>query len=134
MDLDMIAGELGVSITTGPLPRGWWGAYDKTEHMIIMKHGLAPVQHRSTLAHELGHAWYQHDKTCIKAERQASIWAARRLIKAGQFIEALQQGETTQEIAHILGVLPRDITNYISTLSPAETLLIRQLITHQGET
>ncbi|GAA5229209.1 ImmA/IrrE family metallo-endopeptidase [Arthrobacter cryoconiti] len=133
MDIDMLVGDLGVTVDTGPLPKGWWGAYDRTGHAIILRHGLAPIQRKSTLAHELGHAWYQHVRGDKKAERQASVWAARRLIKAGAFIDALHQTQTAQGTAHILGVLPRDITTYISTLTPAETLLIRQIITPQRE-
>jgi hypothetical protein len=128
MDLDKLVGELGVTVTTGPLPNGWWGAYSASTHTITLRPRLGALQRRSTLFHELGHAYYRHDKLCIKAERQASVWAARRLIKQSAFIDACRVARTAQGIAHILGVLPRDVENYRTTLTPAEALLLRQII------
>lgn len=132
MDLEIISADMGVKIRTGKLPDGWWGSYNKDRHEIVLRARLGPTQRLSTLAHELGHAYYQHDGQSPKAERQASVWAALRLIKAGAFIEALTQTDNPQGLAHVLGVLPRDINNYISTLSAADTQTIRRLITQKG--
>lgn len=133
MDIDRIVGELGVTVRTGTLPNGWWGAYNQQKHEIILRPRLGALQRRSTLAHELGHAQYMHAGSTPFNERQASIWAARRLIQASAFIDASTISDTAQGIAHILGVLPRDVTNYVSTLTTAETLLIRQIITTKGD-
>lgn len=130
MDLERIVGELGVTVRAGRLPEGWWGSYNHITHEITMRPRLGGLQRRSTLAHELGHAYYRHECSTPQTERQASVWAARRLIRASEFIDACRQDDTAHGIAHILGVLPRDVKNYVTTLTPAETLLIRQIITN----
>lgn len=130
MDIDRIVGELGVTVRTGKLPEGWWGSYNHLKHEIVLRPRLGALQRRSTLAHELGHAFYRHTGSSPSSERQASIWAARRLIRATPFIEACRIADTAQGLAHILGVLPRDVQNYVTSITPAETLLIRQLVTH----
>lgn len=130
MDIDRIVGELGVTVRTGRLPDGWWGSYNHTKHEIVLRPRLGALQRRSTLAHELGHARFMHQGSTPFNERQASIWAVRRLIAAEAFIEACRLDDTAQGIAHILGVLPRDVTTYVSTLTETESLLIQELITH----
>jgi hypothetical protein len=128
MGTDMLIAQLGVSVVEGDLPDGWWGAYDADTHTITMLPKLAYIQWNSTLYHELGHAYYRHEGNCAKQERQASVWAARRLIKARDFIDANRLYHSVQEVAHYLSVMPEDVDTYISTLSPAEIVLIQQLI------
>lgn len=129
MDIDRIMGELGVTVRTGRLPEGWWGAYNHIKHEIVLRPRLGPLQKKSTLFHELGHARYMHCGSTAFNERQASQWAARRLISASAFIDACRMDNTAQGLAHVLGVLPRDVTNYVSTLTSAEQQLIRQITT-----
>lgn len=130
MDIDGIIWELGVTVRTGRLPDGWWGSYNHLDHEIVLRPRLGALQQYSTLAHELGHAFYRHAGSSRFNERQASVWAARHLIPADRFTEACQVSECVQGMAHILGVLPRDVNNYISTLTPNEINTITDLITH----
>lgn len=125
MDFERYITETGVTVTVGKLPIGWWGAYDYYEHKIILRPRLGATQRRSTLAHELGHAWFQHKGTTPKQEREASMWAARRLIDGEAFIDAVRLTEHRTGIAQILAVMPADVDAYMSTLSPSEILQIR---------
>lgn len=129
MNTDLIVGELGVTVRTGKLPDGWWGSYNSTRHEIVLRPRLGALQRRSTLYHELGHAFYRHGCSTVFTEQQASIWAARALITDDAFIEACQISDTAQGMAHILGVLPRDVTTFISTLTPSEIDRISDLVT-----
>lgn len=128
MDFEKIIAETGVKVVTGDLPRGWWGAYDWRDHRITLRPRLGVVQYDSTLAHELGHAWHMHKGTTPRQERQASIWAVRRLIRASAFIDALRVSEHRTGIAQILGVMPSDVDTYILTLTPNEILFVRNLL------
>lgn len=130
MDVDMLVGELGVKVVNGRLPEGWWGAYRKADHTITMRPRIGPLQYRSTIMHELGHAWYQHDGSTPRAEREASMWAARRLITARAFIDACRTEDTAHGIAHILGVLPRDVQNYVAQLSVSERMILSKILKH----
>lgn len=128
MDSDKYIAETRVTVVTGILPHGWWGAYDWRTHEIRLRPRLGAVQYKSTLGHELGHAWYLHKGTTPKQEREAQVWSARRLIRASDFIDALRVCEHRTGIAQILGVMPSDVDVYISTLTPNEILFIRNLI------
>lgn len=130
MHIEQIAGELGVTVRTGRIPDGWWGSYSHTRHEIVLRPRLGALQRRSTLAHELGHAFYRHAGSTPFNERQASIWAARTLITDDGFISACQISGTAQGMAHILGVLPRDVTTYIDALTPDEITRLSDILTH----
>lgn len=129
MDIDQIVGEIGVTVRTGRVPDGWWGSYNYAKHEIVLHPRLGPLQRRSTLAHELGHAQYMHAGSTPFNERQASVWAATTLITEEAFIDACKVAETAQGMAHVLSVLPRDVRTYISTLTPAEIDRITDIIT-----
>ncbi|MGV0109796.1 ImmA/IrrE family metallo-endopeptidase [Arthrobacter sp. CP30] len=128
MDFEKYIAETGVTVVEGSLPNGWWGAYDWRSHTIRLRPRLGVVQYGTTLGHELGHALYRHQGTTPRQERQADVWAARRLIRASDFIDALRVSESPVGVAQILGVMPANIHTYISTLSPNEVVLIRKLI------
>ena len=128
MHLEQIIGDLGVTVRTGPVPHGWWGSYCHTRHEIVLRPRLGALQRRSTLAHELGHAFHRHAGSTPFNERQASIWAARALITDEAFIDACRTADTAQGMAHILGVLPRDVTTFIDALTPAEIDRISDIV------
>lgn len=128
MQWEEIVADLGVSVLERSLPPGWWGAYSAADHSIVLSPDLGFVQRRSTLAHECGHAYYRHIGTAAKQERQASVWAARRLIDQSEFIDAVRTAEDCLSLAHQLAVLPADVVTYASTLSPLERLLLREIV------
>ena len=128
MDFDRYITETGVTVTTGGLPDGWWGAYDYYEHKIILRARLGATQRRSVLAHEIAHAWFQHKGTTPGQEREASMWAARRLIDAEAFIDAVRVCEHRTGIAQLLSVMPADVDAYLACLSDADIRFIRELV------
>lgn len=129
MDIQQLVGELDVTVRTGHVPDGWWGSYCHIKHEIVLRPRLGALQRRSTLAHELGHAYYRHAGSTPFNERQASTWAARTLIPDDAFLDACKLADTAQGMAHILGVLPRDVDAFISALTPDEIDRISDLIT-----
>lgn len=132
MDMDRIIGEIGVTVTVGGLPCGWWGAYSWEKHRIHLRPRLGLVQGRSVLAHELGHAWYRHRGTSSRNERQASIWAAKQLIDRCEFIRAAQTSEHRAGIAHQLNVMPSDVDVYASSLTVEERSELKALLDPGG--
>lgn len=127
--------SLGVSVTEDRLPYGWWGLYLVEHHLIVLSPELGPVQKKSTLAHECGHAYYRHDGTSQKEECQASRWAVKRLINESEFIDALRITDECRGLAQILGVMPTDVETYVASLTKIEKMLIRQMLEsgHQRE-
>lgn len=103
--------QLGVEVWEHKL-RGIFGAYIHSHRLVVIDPQLAPVQRRSTLMHELGHAYYGHDATHPRWEKQASLWAASQLIRFCEYQQAIRVHSTAVGIAHELGVLPRDVSNY----------------------
>lgn len=127
MDMEQIIGEIGVTVTTGPLADGWWGSYSWRKHQIVLRPRLGGIQHRSVLAHELGHAWYRHRGTSLRSERQASVWAAEKLINRQDFISAVRTSEHRAGIAHLLNVMPSDVDVYTSILTHEDKALLEFL-------
>ena len=107
--------QLGVTITQRELPAGWWGAYDHRNRAIYLRPGLAPLQLRSTLAHELGHAVHghpgpAHDPT---QEREAKAWAAERLIASPAAVAAAAEaGNMRGMLSVALNIMPDDLSTY----------------------
>jgi Zn-dependent peptidase ImmA (M78 family) len=112
MTLERWIDTLGVTVVERPCPQGWWGYYDPDRHEVTLRPSLGAVQRYSTLAHELGHAFYRHVGTTPKQERQASEWAARALIGPAEFESAAQVFDSVAAVANELNVLPRDVRRY----------------------
>lgn len=100
------ARRLGVSvhlarIQDDPTLRGYYLA----DHgMIVLRYGLTRAESRSVLAHELGHAYYQHDCSSDVAERQADIYAARLLIESEKYARLERADHDRHRIAEELDV------------------------------
>lgn len=104
--------RLGVVVFEAECPGEWWGFYDPLTHAIVLRPDLAPLQRLSTLAHELGHAYYRHEGTTPRNEAEASEWAARALIRPCEFHRAAQVHDSPEAVANELNVLPRDVVNF----------------------
>src|SRR4051794_3435064 len=81
------------------LPNNWWGAYSLSQNTIYLRPRLAPIQYRSTLAHETAHAALQHSGECPRQERAAEELAASWLIRHDQFATASRIYGTATSIA-----------------------------------
>jgi hypothetical protein len=127
MDLMGKADELGVTVTTGELPEGWWGSWNYRTRTITLLEGLGVVQRRSILAHELGHAVHNHRWSTPENEKEAQVWAARALINPARAAATAKRINWLGLIAKELGVLPEDIATYYQSLTDEERLCIRGL-------
>jgi Zn-dependent peptidase ImmA (M78 family) len=127
MDLMGKAAEIGVTVTTGELPEGWWGSWNHHTRTITLLEGLGVVQRRSVLAHELGHAVHNHKGTTPENEAEARVWAARALIHPARAAATAKRINWLGLIAKELGVLPEDIAAYYQSLTDEERLCIRGL-------
>lgn len=116
---------MGVRIRTAPTPHGWWGVYDHRRRLITLRPGMAVIQARCTLMHELGHAYYGHEGVTGKQELLASRWAAYRLLSLDDVVEAAQREQSTASVAVALGVLPSVLNTYLGTLTEAELRRLR---------
>lgn len=99
------ASALGVQVHVAHLPHPYMGFYDSARKLVVYGFDLTPVQQRSVLAHELGHAYYDH--TCADgdaAESAADLYAAQLLIDPAEFAKAERIDPATDAIAEELGV------------------------------
>lgn len=114
VDLEGVAHQKGVIIEyRNVLRKGRWGEYEYRRHTVRLLSGLGPVQWRSTLAHELGHAHYGHWWQSARHELEADCYAARLLIRPAEWkLAAAAHPDCPQSVASELGVLPRLVEVY----------------------
>lgn len=109
---------MGVRVEHHPyLPRGRWGEYRHGRKVIRLLSCLAPVQYRSTLAHELGHAAHGHRRTTSRTELEADVWAARHLIEPQQWWHVVGAYDDVLTVASELGVVPELVRVYAEHLA-----------------
>lgn len=117
MIADTWASNLGVEIVEDDLPGDAVGYFDHRTNTIYVDRCLSPIQRRSTLMHELGHAFHGHTGCTPRWEREASLWAARHLMDQQDFVAAAMLYDDPVAVAHELGVLPRDVCHYMQWMS-----------------
>lgn len=98
------------------MPPGWWGLYDHPRRTVVLRPGLAPVQRRCTLMHELGHAYYGHEGVTGKQELQADRWAARHLLTLDDVVRAARYETRRGALAADLHVLPNTLEVFVGML------------------
>ena len=90
-DLHRLAEQLGVQhVRRSGGQKGW---YNPTTRTISTRRGMSITQYKSTLAHELGHAYYGDTPTGngwydTRTERRADLYAAHLLITPEDFHDA----------------------------------------------
>ena len=124
----MLAWQMGVRVRTAPTPPGWWGAYDHGRRLITMRPGLGHIQYTCKLMHELGHAHYGHEGVTGKQELLADRWAAYRLLRFEDVVEAAGTERHTHDVAASLGVLPSVLKTYMQTLTKEQLVAVRQVV------
>ncbi len=90
-DLHRLAEQLGVQLVRHSGGQKGW--YNPTTRTISTRRGMSITQYKSTLAHELGHAYYGDTPTGngwydTRTERRADQYAARLLITPDDFHDA----------------------------------------------
>lgn len=102
------AALLGVSVHVAHIDGPQRGYYDSAQKMVVYDFALTPVEQVSVLAHELGHAFYDHQ--CYgnaKFEADADYYAACLLIDPQSYMEAEGIDPAPDAIAESLGVEPK---------------------------
>lgn len=77
---------------------------DTTDRTISYVWGLTHAEQRSVIAHELGHAHYEHDCSSDRNEREADAWAANLLVDPESYANLEREGHDHHAIADHLGV------------------------------
>lgn len=126
--LEETAKSLGVTVRSAPTPCNLWGVYDHPYRLITIKPGLAKIQYRSTLAHELGHAYYGHHGHHPRTERQADRWAAKRLLDYDTVLTAATENLEIRELSAALEVMPWVLKSFVSTLNEKQILKMQRLL------
>lgn len=110
-DLIQQAKQMGIRVHISHLDDSV-GVYDHTTQEIHLSFGLTPVEQRSVLAHELGHAYHGHDCSNSRNERQADAYAANLLINADDYARAERHSPNVHDIAAELDVTDDIVTAY----------------------
>ena len=111
-ELVRLCDELGLEVHVAALPLGCLGAYDHARERIMLARGLTPVEQRSVLAHELGHALLMHVGSSGADERAAERFAARVLIDPAALAAACRWARDDVELAEELGVTVDVVRSY----------------------
>jgi Zn-dependent peptidase ImmA (M78 family) len=99
------ASTLGVSVHVAHLPAPYRGYYDSDRRMVVYGFDLTPIERRCVLAHELGHAFYDHRCRGHQAsEDAADLYAAHLLIDPAEYAEVEAVYPSVETIAEELGV------------------------------
>lgn len=123
-----------------PLPSGdaWWSP---RRRVILMEPGLLQVKRRCALTHELGHRALEHVGQCTyadarrqgsRAERDADLWAARRLITAEALAEVLVWTDDRDEAADELWVTRRILDAWLEHIHPRDWNVVRARLLEAG--
>lgn len=102
------AASLGVSVHVAHIDGPQRGYYDSAAKQVVYDYELTPVERDTVLAHELGHAFYDHQ--CYgnpKFEEAADYYAACLLIDPAAYIAAEALDPSIGAIAEELGVEPK---------------------------
>lgn len=84
-----------------PDENGVWLARTRT---IVLRPDLTVAMERSTLAHELGHAHFDHRLSSPTAELAADLYAAERLIRLDELVDEMRCSPDIGRWALELGV------------------------------
>lgn len=102
------AALLGVSVHVAHIDGPKRGYYDSVAKQVVYDYELTTVERDTVLAHELGHAFYDHQ--CYgnpKFEEAADYYAACLLIDPAAYIAAEALDPSIGAIADELGVEPK---------------------------
>ncbi len=107
------AASLGVDVHVAHIDGPHRGYYDSANKMVVYDFSLTPVERVSVLAHELGHAFYDHRcRGDRRAEDQADYYAACLLISPASYVAAERLDPSPAAISEELGVEERLVRVY----------------------
>lgn len=105
------AAEHGIAVHVWDLG-GLRGLYDDEERCIYLNLGLTMAEQRSTLAHELGHAYYGHGCTIPQFEDRARKYAATLLVDPHEYARLERINPDQYWLADEFTVTPSVIFDY----------------------
>ena len=124
---------MGVTVRSALVPDGLWGFYDRRYRLVTIKSTLGPIQYLSTLAHELGHAYYGHSGHHPKNESKADKWAARQLLTFDQVLDCARTTLSASQIALNLNVMPWVVEAFVNTLDADQVVsMMNQVSEHHA--
>lgn len=107
------AASLGVTVHVAHIEGSQRGFYDSEQKMVVYGFDLTPIEQVCVLAHELGHAYYNH---CCRGDQQAEddadFYAACLLIEPERFKAAARIDPDPAAIADELDVEERLVRVY----------------------
>lgn len=104
-ELLALAKALGVRVHVAHLPPPYRGYYDAEEKAVVYDFALPPRERRYVLAHELGHAFFDHRcRDDAAAEAAADRYAARVLVDPQAYARAASANPDPHAIADELDV------------------------------
>lgn len=99
------ARKLGVKVHVAHLPHPYQGYYDSDKKLVVYGFDLSFVERRCVLAHELGHAFYDHQSEDDPAfEEAADLYAALLLIDPEDYVSAAMIDPSPGAVAEELSV------------------------------
>jgi len=117
-----LAQSYGVTIVSVPLPGDLLGCYLPERASVYVDTRLTPNEHRSVLAHELGHVHYGHSELPggdpAAWERQADAIAARLLIDRDEYARLERVSDDLHFLADSLDVTVSVIEAYRTLCLP----------------
>lgn len=124
MNLELLyahAADLGLTVDWADLGHFRRGEYRDDERRILLNERLTHAQAVSTLAHELGHAYYGDRTSTPALERRAWAYAARLMITPLAYARAESiVGEHPNALAAELGVSQRLVKAWRDSRTEAE--------------
>lgn len=113
LELIAHATKLGVTVHVAHLEHPYAGYYDSERKIVVYDFNLTPRQRRCVLAHELGHAYYDHQcQDDRRSEDAADLYAAYLLIEPGAYVDAVRTDPSSDSIAEELGVTEEVVRTY----------------------
>lgn len=98
-----------------PDENGVWLASSRS---IALRRDLTVVTERCTLAHELGHAHFDHRMSSPTAELAADLYAAERLIRIDELVDEMRCSPDIGRWALELGVTGRLVKLFVKVHRP----------------
>jgi Zn-dependent peptidase ImmA (M78 family) len=113
LELIAHATKLGVTVRVAHLEHPYAGYYDSERKIVVYDFDLTPIERRSVLAHELGHAYYDHQcQDDRRGEDAADLYAAYLLIDPRAYVAAEKIDPSPAAIADELGVTEEVVHTY----------------------
>jgi Zn-dependent peptidase ImmA (M78 family) len=101
------ADRLGLRVIHHEIAPGENGRWYQHSRLVVLRPGMPASFERCVLAHEIGHAHYDHTSSTRQTEVAADLFAARRLMPRPRALFALADAYGEDSLCRAFGVTPR---------------------------